>query len=195
MPYNFPLEVTLKTFISVMLLLVPLVAVAALPRPADVRGELNATPYGSRVQLGTQLVDKAVHLMRARYDFSKQGGAVGTVDLLDVDGKKAQLPPGAIIQDCVVVVRSGLVSGGSATISASSGKNLQDLKGVTAHSALATSDQLAACIPTAGSLASAIKLPEYTKGFSLDYTPTLTIGGAALTAGKLDLLIKYIISQ
>lgn len=185
-----------NVFISV-LMLVSVSAFAAFKKPADVRYELNNSPAGQSVQLGTQLVDKKVHVLRARYDFAKQGGAVGAVNLLDVDGKSAVLPHGAIVQDCVIHTVTAPVSAGSATLAFNTGYQADDLKAATGKASF-TNDGLLACIPV-GSVATSIKIPDFTSVYSAGYTaayyPQVTIGTAALTAGKVDVLIKYLISN
>ena len=85
-------------------MLFTLPALGALPGHNDIRDELNLAPVGARVQLGTLLQEKKVQLLRAQYDYSVSGGAVGIIDLLDVDGKKAQIPGGAIIVGCLMDV-------------------------------------------------------------------------------------------
>jgi hypothetical protein len=181
---------------ALLLLLVAGVAKAALPTPAETKDAINQrSPIGPQFQLGDQLVDKKVHVLRARWDFAAAGGAVGSINLKDVaDNKVAQLPPGALIQDCAIHVVTPVTSGGSATLAIGSGWMGNDLKNVTAKTAFANSDGFVACNP-AGTVATSIKLPPYTKGYTKAYTPSLTIGTAALTAGKLDVLIKYILTE
>lgn len=192
----------MKAFFSSLLLLafVASSAQAAYPHPRDIAHELDNAPYGSRVSLGTQLVDKTVHVLRGLWDFNTQGGAVSTINLTDIDGKVASLPPGAIVQDCVILVDNALTSGGAAKISLSTGLLGEDLMPATAYSSFATNDKIAGCQLVSGTLSTWVKLPgnytsEYTAGYTSSYTPTMSITGAALTAGKIRLLLKYILSR
>lgn len=183
----------MKSFLGLALLLVSLPALGAFPGHNDIRDELDLSPVGARVQLGTQLQEKKIQVMRAQYDYSVHGGAVGTHDLLDVDGKKAQLPPGAIIVDCLIdVITAPNTSGdNSTTLGFSSGIFLNDLKvdaGFT--SSYTPSGTITACIPV-GSAATAIRLGTVTQ----NYTPTMTIKNLALVAGKINLWLYYILSR
>lgn len=190
----------MKKTLSILLLLVPALAFAKYPKPRDVSYELNNSPYGQHTHLGTMLMDKSVHVLRAQWDYAVQGGAVGTINLTDIDGKQAVLPPGAIIKDCVILVDAALGSGGSPTIGFSTGDMLQDLKGDTAFSSFGTDDGLVQCGLTGATFSSWKKLPgnytaEYTPGYTSEYTPTMTIKGATLTRGKLRMFLEYILSR
>ncbi len=167
------------------------VAFAAFPKHADIRYELDHAPVGARVQLGTQLQDKKVQLLRAQYSFAASGGALGTVNLLDVDGKKAVIPPGALVTSCYVETVSALGTGfGSPRVAFSSGIFGGDLKLDAALSPTYAAAGVADCIQT-GSAATALKMP----ALSNEYTPTMTITGAALTQGKINVWIEYLLSQ
>lgn len=170
-------------------------AFAAFPSHEDVRAELNQSPVGARVQLGTQLQDKKIQVLVAKYDFSVDGGAVGIKNLKDVDGKKAVLPAGAIIKDCLLMVDTTVTSAGTAYIGLSTGNKLDDLRGSTVlASNFAPSDQVKAC-DIVGTAASSVKLPGPTDGYTSEYTPTMKIAGAALTGGKFRVFIQYLLSQ
>ncbi len=185
--------------------LIPSIAFAAFPKPEAIRDELNQTPYGEHVQLGTQLQSKKVHILQALYDFNRQGGALGTLNLLDAkDLKKAVIPAGAIIKGCAIHVLTPPTSAGSSTLRFSTGDKQDDLKGTTAKASLATSDGLLACDVTS-SVATWKKIPGFTDqyspsytfgyGFTREYTPTLTIGAFALDGGKLNVWIEYILNR
>lgn len=197
---NHPSEVILKIFLSLLLMLNVAVANAAFKAPEAIRDELNYSPFGSNVQLGTQLQSKKMHVLQALYDFNRQGGAVGTVDLLDAkDLKKAVLPAGAIVKNCVVHVLTPLTSTGSATVSFSTGNRLEDVKPIAGKASFATSDGLVACQVNGGTVSTWVKLPGYTDGYSSGYTreftPTMKIGTSALDGGKISLFIEYILNR
>jgi hypothetical protein len=187
----------LKTFLSLILML-PMIANAAFPRGEAIRDELNATPYGEHVQLGTQLQSKKEHVLQAYYDFNRQGGAVGTIDLLDAkDMKKAVIPAGAILTGCLIHVLTAPTSSGSTTLGFSTGDRLEDIKDNTAKATFDTPDTLVGC-DIAG-LSTALKMPGYTDGYSSgytkDYTPTMKINVSGLDGGKLSVWITYILNR
>jgi hypothetical protein len=138
----------------------------------------------SRYQLGTKLIKGNEFSKKCVYDFSKQGGAISTLSLLDELGKACVLPNKAIIRDVLIDVVTAPTSGGSATIAVGSGAATNDLKAATA---IASYTGLVAGIPV-GTAATAIKL-------SADKTPSVTIATATLTAGKLNVHIKYQLSE
>jgi hypothetical protein len=139
----------------------------------------------AKIQLGTSLMKSREHSLKCVYDFSVQGGAIGTLNLLDVVGKPCVLPNKAIIRDVLIDAVTTLTSGGSAVVGLSSGKTAGDMKAnATAFSAYTG---LVAGVPV-GTAATAIKL-------TADVKPTITIATAALTAGKLNVHIKYQISE
>lgn len=135
-------------------------------------------------QLGTTLFREQIHTLKATYDFAKQGGAVSAIQLLGPDGKAAVLPKGAIVRDCLIDVLTAPTSGGGATIALGTGQAATDLKAATA---IGSYTGLVTCVPV-GTAATAIKL-------TADRTPTATIATAALTAGKINVLIHYELSD
>lgn len=192
----------MKSFLVLALALSALNAQAAFPVAEEVRDELNQSPYGQHVQLGTQLQSKKVHLLRAQYDAETMGGAVGQIQLRDVDGKPAVIPAGAIVKDCLIHVLDPPLSTGSAVIGFGTGARADDLKAVnTGKAAYANSDALIACTPV-GSAATAIKMPGFTDQYSgvygqytREYTPTISIGTAALYRGRINVLIELILNR
>lgn len=190
----------MKVFTYLVLMLFPAIVFAKFLHPEDIRFELNNSPYGEHVRLGTQLQSKKVHILQAYYDFNRQGGAIGTIDLLDAkDMKKAVLPAGAIVKNCVIHVLTALTSGGSTTVSFSTGDVLEDIKPVTAKSSFTTTDGLVACQVTGGTVSTWRKLPGFTDGYSAgytrEYTPTMKVLTSALDGGKLSVWIEYILNR
>lgn len=91
--------------LSLMALLVTGLAHAEYPPPADVEYLLNSAPSPAnmqRTQLGTQLVNKKLQLMKASFNSTVQGTTVGFKTLNDIDGKPAFLPKNAIIKNVFV---------------------------------------------------------------------------------------------
>jgi hypothetical protein len=197
------LEVPLKIFTSLILMLLPLVSLAA-PQgqlaPEAIQDELNRTPYGQHVQLGDLEMSRKPQVLQAVWDFSKQGGATGDIELLDAKTlKRAGIPVGAIVKNCAIHVLGIPTSSGSATLKFSTGFFDGDIKAATGKASFATSDSLIACNTTGGSVSSWIKLPgysdRYSPGYSKEYTPKLTIGTAALDSGKISVFIEYLLNR
>lgn len=118
------------------------------------------------------------------YDFTKSGGAVGSINLVDRDGLAVILPTGFIIQQVLIDVPVAVTSGGSATVAFKS-KTAADLLAATAK----TSFSLAALIDgvPVNTAATAIKMTANT-------TPQITIAVAALTAGRINVHIQGVLS-
>lgn len=177
----------MKKFIYAILALalVPSISLAAqYSKSADKKFVLNQG-FGASTELGTEVMNKKVHALRAQYDFTVSGGAVGAISLLDVDGKPAKLPNGAVIVDCLIDVVSAPASTTSAaTIALGTGLAADDLKTATV---IGSYTGLVACIPV-GTAATAIKM-------TAEHTPKATIATAALTGGKFNLLIQYILGE
>jgi hypothetical protein len=137
-----------------------------------------------RRQAGTVLIKERESAKKCVYDFSKQGGAIGTLNLLDEVGKPCVLPNKAVVWNVYIDTVTAPTSGGGATIAISSGQVAADIKAATAFGSYSG---LVAGIPV-GNAATAFKL-------TADQKPTLTIATAALTAGKLNVQIIYQISE
>lgn len=141
-------------------------------------------------QLGTKVVREQIRVLKVQYDFAKLGGAIGTKNLLvpaTAGGPSALsgvLPKNALIVGCYIDVTTPATTSASGTIALGTGQTGVDLK---AALAAASYTGIVACIPT-GTAASAIKL-------TADSTPTFTIATGAITAGKFNILIEYILSD
>lgn len=149
---------------------------------AQYRLDRGRIPLADRV--GRSLFKHTTKYVKCSYNFATQGGAVGAISLLDEDGRACTLPNKAIIRDALLDVVTAPTSGGSATIAFGSGQATNDLKAATA---IASLTGLVAGVPV-GTAATAIKL-------TADRSPTLTVAVAALTAGKINVLIQYQISE
>lgn len=133
---------------------------------------------GAEIALGSELSSK-VHAIKCNWKFSRDGGAVGAIDLKNEDGSDVVLPAGFVIQDSLIVVKTAVTSGGSATL-AFAANSANDIKTAEAVATFAA-DALIAGIPV-GTAASAVLC-------TAQRTPTLTVATAALTAGELDLFL------
>lgn len=133
--------------------------------------------------LGTEL-HKTKNSVKCTYDFTVQGGAIGSINLLDEDGVAVTIPSGAIITRTLIYVPVACTSGGSATIAVKS-KSAADLKAATAY----TSFTLAALLDgvPANTAATSIVM-------TADTIPAITIAVAALTAGKINVFIEYVLT-
>jgi hypothetical protein len=107
------------------------------------------------------------------FDFSQDGGAVGTLSL----GRL--LPLGAVVTEVIADEITNITSGGSATIKLTC--NSQDLIDATAIASFAGLTK-----PALASSAAAIKI-------SAEAELKLVIATAALTAGKLRLFVRYVL--
>lgn len=108
------------------------------------------------------------------YDFSQDGGAVGDVSF----GRK--LPAGAVVIGIVSDEQTAFTSGGSATVTLKAGStSLSDALAFDTGFANAQAQDLA-------SSATAIKI-------SAESELKMTIGTAALTAGKCRFFVRYLL--
>lgn len=127
-----------------------------------------------------------IKIARGRFSFAKDGGAISTITLTDINGRN-NIPANAIILGGTIDVITALTSGGSATISlgTSAGSSATALLGATAVASW-----------TAGQLA---LTPIFTAATYLKLTAvgsiTATIAAAALTAGVFEVHLVYIVSS
>lgn len=184
----------MKHFLFLISFIVALVtgpAEAAFKGPLDQAFLLNrGAPQAMQItQLGSVVTYKHSQVVKAQYDFSKQGGAIGAIKLLDVDGKPAVIPGKAVIKNVLIDVITAPTSGGLATIAIGSGQAANDLKAATA---IASYSGIVAGIPV-DTAASAIKITSAITGAGVN--PSITVATAALTAGKFNVLIEYLVSD
>lgn len=161
-------------------------AASGLPTPAEVRSLLNngGVEGARRAQLGSQIVDHKIQVLRCSYNFATQGGAVGSVNLKSaVDSKDCVLPAGAIIKQVLIDVITAGTTSASGTM-ALTAQSAGDLK---AALAAASYTGLVAGIPV-GTAATMIKL-------TAARTLIGTIATGALTAGKWYVIVEYYISS
>lgn len=116
----------------------------------------------------------------AEYDFAKEGGAIGTINL-----RGGVVPKGALVTNVTIDVETALTSGGAATIAA----NLEaaaDMKAATAVATYAL-NAIIAGIPV-GTAATTVRTTANRK-------PTITVAAAALTAGKMTIAYEYLVTR
>lgn len=133
--------------------------------------------------LGTML-DRTKNVLKLSYDFAVQGGAVGSIPLYDVSGKTVQLPNKAIITGGYIDIITAMASAGNAGTIALGVNTGVDLKAAVDADTLAG---IVALIPV-GTAATAVKL-------TAARTPVAAIAVEALTAGKFNLFLEYVLSD
>lgn len=160
--------------------------VYALPIPSEVETRLNlGAVRGPGVQLGYQVISNKAQLLKCKYDYAVQGGTATSHNLKAVDGSDCLLPAKALVLNGIIDVITAPGSTGSATIAVGTGVAANDLKTATAKASF-TGRMDVIPVHTA---ATAIKLSTVAK------TPTMTIGTAALTSGKFNVYIEYLLGE
>jgi hypothetical protein len=111
--------------------------------------------------------------IRVVYDFAKDGGAQGNLDL-------ATFSEAVLITDCIAIAKTGVTSGGSATVSVGQVSDEAGVIAATAKASLAAglvawpaARDASHVIPAAGKL-------------------VMAIGTADLTAGVIEFIIEYV---
>ena len=150
-----------------------------LPLPSAVKQRLNnSSTVPALVQLGTQITDKKIQVMKAVWDFSVLGGASGaTVVLKDATGGQAVLPINAIIKQVATQEITNITGAGTISLGINSTSDL-----LTATS-LATFSGIQAGTPT-GIAADMVKA-------TATSAVTATFDGGTTTAGKLNVFLEY----
>lgn len=160
--------------------------VMALPPIGDVEKALNLGDVMSpKNQLGTQIVSNKIQLLKCQWSYARQGGAVSTISLQSVDGAACKLPSKAIVVKTWIDEVTNITAASITTeLALSTGQVAGDLKAAVSVGAYSgVMDSLAG-----NSAASAIKMTAIR-------TPSLAISGSAVTAGKINVFISYIISD
>lgn len=151
----------------------------------DAQFQLNrvTSEIAYKQQLGRLLIKHTQRLLKCTYDFTKQGGAISSINLLNEDGQKCIVPNKAIIRDVTIDVLTAGTTSASGTM-ALTAQTAGDLK---AALAAASYTGIVAGIPV-GTAATAIKM-------TADRTVLGTIATGAFTAGKWNVLIEYVLSE
>lgn len=169
-----------------LILGVMLVAVSALGVISD-NGvyELDRQgPTDRKYALGSELRQAQQLGVKATWNYAVQGGAISTINLDGADGKDVTLPSKAIITDCVIdVVTAPSSSGGTGTVALTANSS-GDVKAAVDADTLANQVD---CIPV-GSAATAVKL-------TAARTLSIEIASEAMTAGKINVWLEYVLSE
>jgi hypothetical protein len=132
-------------------------------------------------------IQKSNRIAKASYDFTVVGGAVATITLPNAD----IIPNGAIITKVMVDMKTALTSGGSATVVINGGGIT--IAGATpaAYGSAPFNGTVPAVIGQSTGLT--VTAPYIPQVATSSAPITLTVGTAALTAGKFDIYIDYTI--
>ena len=136
--------------------------------------------------VGTQL--SGGQWLKGQWSYAVSGGAANAnLALLDHEGVAVKLPDNAIIQDCLIDVVTAPTSATSSGKIALSSNAVGDLKASAVAHTTFLADTRVACIPV-GTAATAIKM-------SSEATLRLLVGSEALTAGKINVWVNYVVSN
>lgn len=142
--------------------------------------------FGFDNPLGDALQQKKGVLV-AKYDFAKQGGAVGSIQLVpDLSnlGVKSKLPSGAVITNAYIDIITAIVSTGNNGTLALTAQSAGDLLAAVDGDTLSGRAQ---GIPD-NVVANTIKL-------TAERTITAAIATNAFTAGKFNVFVEYVLSE
>lgn len=123
-------------------------------------------------------------VLKCTYDFAVQGGAVGSYKLLDSNGNAAKLPAGAIITQVYLHIVTAFVStSNDGTISLGANTAVDLLAAVDAD----TLSGISAGVPvgTAGTMVRC----------TAERQITLAVAVHAMTAGKANFFVEFVISE
>lgn len=169
------------------------------------------------IKLGVWTVRRQLLAFKGVYDFAIQGGAISSINLIDQDwGGKLQtglplattpvyqpliLPASFVVMSVVFDTITTVTSGGSATLAFSTGVTAADLLAATGKASFVQTagSSLLAGIPVM-TAATAVKIPASTSNVIQSQTlaatiPTVTIAAAAVTAGRINVLISGYLSD
>jgi hypothetical protein len=136
----------------------------------------------SPILLPEDIAVRVLTVVRARYDFAVDGGAVGTISLT----AGSPIPAGATIIGGYIDVITALASSGSATISCGV-ETATDVVGATAVASWTTGRKTILPALGSGSLTNSTVI-RTTQARAV----TITVGTAPLTAGKFDVVLLVV---
>jgi hypothetical protein len=140
------------------------------------------TPYDGVYGLGEQF-KLAKTVVRGTYDFSVNGGAVSTISMLDQASSVIVLPNKAIITQVYIDIVTAMTSAGGTGTIALTANSSGDLKAAVDADTLSG---IVAGIPV-GTAATMVKC-------TADRTLSVAIATEALTAGKFNVFVEYVLS-
>lgn len=185
----------MKKFLCLVALLPAVAFGGSYKAPSKIRDVLDKNPIGGQVLLGSELTYKKEHVLRAQYNaatafFANQPSGQQSFPLLDYDGQAAVLPANAIVQSCIIdIITQPVVSPASGTLAI---RNVLagDLKAAAVvQTGYAKGVAPIACIPV-GTAATSYKVTTASTTIS-----AVLDAGSRLTAGKFNVLVKYILSE
>ena len=130
------------------------------------------------------VIHKGFNVVKGSYSFSRDGGAVGDINLKDQDGVSVvKIPSGAVVLNAFVVVSTACTSGGAATIDVQI-EAANDLLAAGAVASFSSAAKLQG-IPDFGTLADSVVT-------TAERTLSISVNTAALTAGAFDVFVFYV---
>lgn len=143
--------------------------------------------YNSRAPLDNKLGNTLFHqvgCVAANYDFTRDGGAIGSTSLKSItSGLPVVLPAGAIVtRSWIDVVAAGTTSA-SGTLAFTTGETAADILAATAAASV-TGIVAGVSVGTAATM----------KKMTAARTPQAVIATGALTGGKATVFLEYVIS-
>lgn len=174
-------------FVGLAIVIFSSVSFANITRDQEYLLNKGLGEVGAKTQIGT-LINKTSNLLIAKYSYAVQGGSTAAaINLLtDLNDSKsyAKLPNKAIIKNVWLNTLTQPVSSGSATVSVGA-VSASDLLGSTSKNTLVVG--FLQGVPS-GATTSFIKL-------AAEKIVKATVGTAALTAGKFNVYIEYVIGD
>lgn len=135
--------------------------------------------------LGYQVISNRVSLLKCVLNVPVTGGSsTVAIKLKAVDGSNCELPNKSIVVDSLIDVITTPVTSGATNISFGTGQSTTDIKGATAK---ASYTGLLAGVPV-GTAATAIKM-------TADRIPIATVSGQALSTGKINVFLYYLLGD
>ncbi len=182
--FNHNGDLEMKNFI-LSIMLVASSAFAILPT-GDAYKLDRSSAVAREASLGSNLNEASQWGVKGTWSYAYSGGAASTSYTFKNEwlSENLTLPAGAIIKECFFDVVQAV---GSST---GSGKFSLDANATADLKAAAFANSYSgrvACIPT-GAIASAIKL-------TASRNIQLTVGSEALTSGKINLFLQYVLSE
>lgn len=126
------------------------------------------------------MIKNKLHYQEYEYDFSVDGGSVGSITLSSKAGK-AGLPLNAVITDIAILCTASFTSGGAATVSVGNSSSATAYSAATAIAGM-----------TSGALVTSTGVPNVV-GAANEQDVKVAIAVAALTAGSLKVMIQYVL--
>lgn len=126
-----------------------------------------------------------VGLLVGEYDFARDGGAIGTISLKDINdtNKALSLPSGAIVTKSYTDVQTACTTSASGTVALTTGETAADIMAATAAASV-TGILAGVSVGTAATM----------KKMTAARTPSVVIATGAITAGKFRVYLEYVIS-